>query len=59
MTKTERKEARRKAGFSTQQEWANKLGIHKSTVANIECGRYEPKPWYDWLLQLAIKEAEN
>lgn len=56
ITGAERKEARRKAGFPTQQKWADKLGMHKSTVANIECGRYEPKPWYDWLLNLVVEK---
>lgn len=54
-----RREARRKAGFRTQADLAERLGWHKSKVGNIECG-YRPAPaWYDWLIELAIKDRER
>lgn len=48
---------RRKAGFRTQRDLAERLKIGKSTIANMECG-YRPVPvWYRWLLELAAKDV--
>ena len=59
-----RREARRMAGFRTQADLAERLGWHKSTVSNIECGLRKPPDWYDWLVDLAVfhrikTESEN
>ena len=53
-----RREARRKAGFRTQAEFAEWLGWHPSSVGNVECGQRKPPPWYDKVIDVLIRERE-
>ena len=53
-----RREARRKAGFRTQANFAEWLGLAQSTVANWESGWRKTPVWYDKVVDLKAENIE-
>ena len=56
MPANHRREARRKAGFRTQADLADKLGLVVESVNRFENGRREAPKWYDDYIRLLGKE---